>query len=231
MGIQVKGILNKHPILSIPANICYWADRINVDHSDPVELWPDVKGGYDAPSVTATDAVLTKNIAALNGHAAVTFSGAQGYQNALFSTSQPITIIGVWNVTSIHKSYLADGAETDYQCAVYWRDDSPDVLRVFSNTSNLLNWARPQPTSYVITMVDFNGASSAIYEGDPTTAKVTGNAGTSDVHGITIGSRHDLSPTYALTGNIPLLQCVIGGLNASGKARAFQIINDYYGIY
>ncbi len=80
-------------------------------------------------------------------------------------------------------------------------------------------------------MADLNGASSAIYEGDPTTALATGNAGTSDWDGITIGNNRALTTTYALTGNIALVGCVVGGLDAAGKMRAYQIINNYYEIY
>ncbi len=127
MGIQVKGAY-RHTILSIPFNCLYWADKLTVGNGNPVETWTDAKGSYDALSATATDAVLTTGIAALNGHSAVTFNGsAVGYQNMDFVTSQPITIIGVWNVTADGKSsYLIGSADAVApNSSFYWRMTRP----------------------------------------------------------------------------------------------------------
>jgi hypothetical protein len=217
-------------IMSIPFTCLYWADRIIGNDGDSVSAWPDIKGNYDAPLGTATPATLSTNIIALNEHKAVTFTGTQAYQNTVFTTVQPFTIILIWDSTS-GTFQVPICAGNNANVRLEWRDQSPDILRITSDNATFLSYSKARPSSYIITTADFNSTSSAIYEGNPTTAQATGNAGTGSISGITIGAPFDFNLTYALNGNIALAGCVDGGLDAAEKIKAFEILNDYYGIY
>jgi hypothetical protein len=227
----MQAVASGNGIMSIPFNFLFWADKVPGNNGDPITTWEDIKGGYDAVSPSAVKPTLTKNIVALNGHSALTFATAQAFQNATFTAGQPRTIIAVWNATlDGHDNYLIDGAEYQYQSSISWRNATPDYMRVYSEDTHLFDYARALPSSYIITMADLNGANSYLYEGDPTTPVDTGDAGTADMHGITLGIRYDLNNITALTGHIALAGCVDGGLDAAGKMRAYQILSEYYGI-
>jgi hypothetical protein len=220
--------ISKNNILSIPFDVLFFADKVSGKNGESIPIWPDIKGGYDAPSATATDAVLTKNVVGLNGHAAITFNGTQAFQNTTYSTGQPRTVIVVWNTTVGSRNHnVIDGAYINNQSGLMYRNASSGY-RVVGDQSHYFDYVISRPSDYVINIIDFNGASSEIFQNGVSLR--TGNLGTAEMHGITLGASYSLDTTYATVGNIALAGIVEGGLDSAGKTRTWSILSRYYGI-
>jgi len=220
---------NNLRIMSIPFTSLYWADRISGTNGDSIPIWKDSKGVYDAISISPTEAMLTKNISAINGHAAITFDGTQAYQNALIFVGQPRTVVVVFNVTNFSRfHYITDSAETTYRNLIGWRDSSPDYVVISSDGPNSISYNKALSSTYIMLTAVFNGSSSKIYENG--VLKVTNNAGSNAMHGITLGMSFGYSTTNSMIGNLALCGIANSELTGSDLSRMHQIIMGYYGL-
>ena len=220
---------SKPGIMSVPWDFLFWADKVPGNNGDHITVWEELIGGYDAPSATATDAVLTKNISAINGHSAIAFDGTQAYRNASLAMGQPRTWVIVFSVENLGRDhYIMDGLDGTDRNNIAWRNTNPDAMRLTSDGANAIGYNKDLASGFIMITGVFNGSNSKLYENG--VLKVTGNAGTHSIAGITIGSSFNLNASVSLIGNVALC----GGFNnepaGSELDRMQQIVLNYYKI-
>lgn len=164
------------------ANLKFWlrpdALALTLVSSTHISQINDQSGTGDSNknAIQATDGkrpILTASDAAYNNRPTMTFNGSQLHSvgNWAASQAQPFTIYLVGQSAAGHaqQAFLDDSAGT----SVIYATDTSNDLAIYAGVSLSSTTVTTNPS--VMCLV-FNGASSAIYVNDATTAKATGNA-------------------------------------------------------
>lgn len=228
MGIQVKGVYGPWNPTRISGNELWLkANNIPLEDGADVDTWPEYNG-YDCSVVTAASPVLRKSQVDLNGRTAIQFSNGQALRNTSFVSSATGTIFCVWKITTDngHDQYAFDGGDSSHRNLLWWYRFG-STLRANAPASIFIGYSKSAPFSYIITRVEINGSSSAIYENG--VSKVTGTLSDS-MSGITVGGKHDLDADKFLSGYIAEIIRYDHVLSSTNVDQVEQYLSGYYGI-
>lgn len=203
------------PSILIDGNTVAWYDAaesyITKDGSDLVSQWDDRSGNDNhLLQATATNQPLWSSDGVL-------FDGVDNYLRALFTIEQPEFIYTVLKqVTWVTSGRIFDGS-TSVSGLLYQTGSSPNIV-AHAGSASSPNTNLAVDTFGIIRLL-FNGASSKLIVND--TTPITGDFGSSDMDGLTLGARGD-EVTF---GNIEVKEMIIRKIADSSTDEG--LIYDY----
>jgi len=192
-----------------------------------IQSWYDQSGNaYTAAQTTAANQPLYV-ASGQNGRPVGRFDNT----NDLLATvgfgplAQPITVVVVWKSNNTVISKTIDGIDATNRVVI--------ESGAFANVVDMwagqyVQYPKILPmTTPILTTAMFNGASSQLFENG--TTKVSGNAGSQSLGGITLGMR--FNSTNPLNGDIAELIICNAALSAADRQAAEAAANTYWAIY
>lgn len=204
------------------AGLVAWYDAsaiTGLSDGDPVASWADESGnGQTATQADATKQPVYKT-GIVNGLPVLRFDGSNDHLVSGLVRTQPYTAIAVVKATTGGNEYYLDGASQNQGIATA----TGSGILIYAGgvlTGLTVNMAVPQVVSTV-----FNGASSLMSSGGST---VTGDAGTGNTTGTTIGS--DGAGTNCLNGDIAEMIFYDTALSTPNRQLVEGYLGAKYGI-
>lgn len=199
---------------------------ITKDGSDYVSSWADQSGnGNDATQGTGDYQPLWSGNT-LNGKPVVVFDGINDYLNNIsFTLNQPMTIFVVWKCQNLGiTGTVLDSYDATDRIVFYQRSDNK--TEIYAGVS--LNYSNPSPFSnYILSSTLVNSVNTNIYEEG--VLKNTGNAGSNDMVGYTIGESGIYLSSY-LNGDIAEIIIYNTALSDSNRQNVERYLDFKYNI-
>ena len=220
----------------VTAGLQLWFDADSLPDTDGagVTTWPDGSGfGRDLSAFAAGQAPIMRR-GAVNGRAALEFDGASSLMktyNSTFTIAQPDTFFVVYKSLesnpSGHEAYLWDSRDSSNRQLF--------GLGPFTNTEMYANIDVEIPTNYPfpdyqVWSGTFQGTSSTVWKNG--TLVATGNTGTSNMSGLTVGALSTSAQYGYLYGHSLVAEILFynGSMNASNRQNVTDWLKQKYGI-
>jgi len=136
----------------------------------------------------------------VNGVHVARFDGTNDWMDVAFGTTfnQPNTIFIIWKISGStgNNQFSLDGIADGVRHIVSW--GIGNTINIYAGTN--VSYSKTIPFDYQLNTAIYNGASSQNYENG--VSKVTGNANTNPLTGLTIGDGRGVKPIVPLKGDI-----------------------------
>lgn len=193
--------------------------------------WADQSGAGDSSrnfsqGTSGSRPTITSANANFNNKATLDFDGTDDYMaTGTFSSSysQPVTLYAVFRATSLGFLYLFDDLDGGSRIALL---DSIGTFDLFAG-AELTGGTYSTGTTYVLAMV-CNGASSAIYANQYSTAAASGDAGSNAFDSFTLGARYTVESYFA--GSVAELIAYSGAHDSTTRQTVMQGLGTLYGV-
>lgn len=206
----------------VPRNVgglVFWWSALSLyDRSNTADPAKNLTRSASNPTYTAADA-------AYNGQATYTFGSSKYLVSGTWAAplTQPLTAYAVGNIPGASTYFMSDGI------------DSTNRVGMAALTGNLSAYAGSFLGSGVsnaskhVLCATLNGASSSIYVDAYTTAAATGNAGTKQMNGITIGNSYNFTTSFA-GGKLAEVVLFSGMHTLAQRTLMAKYLGDKYAI-
>ena len=220
----------------VTAGLQLWFDADSLPDADGagVTTWPDGSGfGRDLSAFSAGQAPIMRR-GAVNGRAALEFDGVNSLMktyNSTFTIAQPDTFFVVYKSLesnpSGHEAYLWDSRDSSNRQLF--------GLGPFTNTEMYANIDVEVPTDYPfpdyqVWSGTFQGTSSTVWKNG--TLAATGNTGTANMSGLTVGALSTSAQYGYLYGHSLVAEILFynGSMSASNRQDVTDWLKQKYGI-
>lgn len=192
--------------------------------------WADQSGAGDSSrnfsqGTSGSRPTITSANANFNNKATLDFDGTDDYMaTGTFSSSySPVTLYIVFRAASLGFLYVFDDLDGGSRVALL---DSSGTFDLFAG-AELTGGTYSTGTTYVLGMV-CNGASSAIYANQYSTAAASGDAGANAFDSFTLGARYTVEGFFY--GSVAELIAYSGAHDSTTRQTVMQGLGTLYGV-